>query len=466
MSLKFFNTMSRQKEEFIPINPGEVRMYTCGPTVYDYAHIGNFRSYIFEDLLRRFLLYKGYNVIQVMNLTDVEDKSIRASRQAGTPLKEFTDKYKEAFFEDLDTLRIQRAEYYPSATDHIDEMVEMVSVLVEKGYGYRADDSIYYSISKFSDYGELAHIKLDDLKAGARVDSDEYEKEEAHDFALWKGWTEADGDVFWKTELGKGRPGWHIECSAMSMKYLGDTFDIHTGGVDNIFPHHQNEIAQSEAYSGKKFVDYWLHAEHLIVEGKKMSKSLGNFYTLRDLVDKGHDPVAIRYALLSVPYRKQLNFTFDALEAAKSAVQRIRDFARNLSEVTNDIDNPGLEEVLKETEEEFEAGLDDDLNIARSLAAIFELIKKGNKMLESKSLSEKDAQSIIALLQKFDTVLDVLEEEKLDQEIVNYIEAKIEERTNARQEQNWELADQIRDELLEKGIVLEDKPEGTVWKKK
>jgi len=290
MALRFFNTITRKKEEFVSIEPGKVGMYTCGPTVYDYAHIGNFRTYMFEDLLRRYLEYKGYEVTQVMNITDVDDKTIAGSRAKKVSLSEYTKKYIDAFFDDLDTLNIERADFYPEATTHIKEMVELVKKLLDKGFAYRSDGDIYFKLSSFKDYGKLSKMKLENLKIGARVGKDEYEKEEASDFALWKGWDEKDGDVFWETEIGKGRPGWHIECSAMSMKYLGEHFDIHTGGIDNMFPHHENEIAQSESATGKKFVNFWLHSLHLIVEGKKMSKSLGNIYTLRDILEKGYNP--------------------------------------------------------------------------------------------------------------------------------------------------------------------------------
>ncbi len=283
MALKFYNTLTKRLEEFYTINPGEVRMYTCGPTVYDYAHIGNFRTYIFEDLLRRYLKYKGFRVVQVMNITDVDDKTIRRSREEGVSLEDYTSRYTEAFFEDIDTLRIEHAEFYPRATEHIDDMVALIQKLIKNGYAYQLQGSWYYDVSKFKEYGKLSGVKLDELKPGARVSADEYTKDEVHDFALWKAYTPDDGDVFWETALGRGRPGWHIECSAMSTRYLGNHFDIHTGGVDNIFPHHENEIAQSEAATGEKFVNFWLHSAYLIVEGEKMSKSKGNFYTLRDL---------------------------------------------------------------------------------------------------------------------------------------------------------------------------------------
>ncbi|NQT81429.1 cysteine--tRNA ligase, partial [bacterium] len=365
MALTFHNTMARRKEEFVPLEEGEVRMYTCGPTVYDNAHIGNFRSYIFEDILRRYLKYRGYRVIQVMNLTDVDDKTIRDSRKGGISLAEHTEKYIRAFFEDIDTLHIERAEFYPRATEHVAEMIEIVSGLLEKDYAYKGEDgSIYYRIDKFEDYGKLAHISPDLLRPGVTVNTDEYDKESVGDFALWKAWDEEDGDVFWESPFGKGRPGWHIECSAMSMKYLGETFDIHTGGVDNIFPHHDNEIAQSEAYTGKQFVRYWLHAAHLIVEGRKMSKSLGNFYTLRDLLGKGYTGRQIRYLLMSCHYRQQLNFTFEGLESAKNGLQRIDDFLAKLDDADSSEGAGDVAERIEMARQSFTSALDDDLNIS------------------------------------------------------------------------------------------------------
>src|SRR4030065_1580791 len=320
----FFNTFTRQKEIFNPINPNEVRMYTCGPTVYDYAHIGNFRAFLFEDLLKRWLKHRGFKVTHVMNLTDVDDKTILGSKKQQIPLRQYTEFYAKAFFEDAKALNIEPADQYPRATEHIPEMTTLIKQLLCKGYAYKGeDDSIYYAISKFKEYGKLSKIRVQDLKKGVRVKTDEYAKEEAQDFALWKAWTAEDGDVFWETELGKGRPGWHIECSPMSMKYLGETFDIHFGGVDNIFLHHVNEIAQSQAATGKKFVNYWLHSAHLLVEGMKMAKRLGNFYTLRDLLNKGWNPVVIRYLLISTHYRQQLNFTIEGLEASKNAPQKL-----------------------------------------------------------------------------------------------------------------------------------------------
>src|ERR671925_2203912 len=408
--LRLYNTLTRVKEDFQPLHPGEVRIYTCGPTVYDYAHIGNFRAFVFEDILRRYLMYKGYRVIQVMNLTDVDDKTIRGARQANVSLREYVDYYKKAFFEDLDTLHIQRAEYYPAATDHIPEMVALIKRLLERGAAYRAGDSIYFKVEAFPEYGKLAHLEERQLQAGAsgRVDADEYEKEDARDFALWKGWTEADGDVYWETELGKGRPGWHIECSVMAMKYLGTPIDIHAGGVDLIFPHHENEIAQSEAASGQRFVQRWMHCQFLLVESQKMSKSLGNFYTLRDLLQGGHKPKAIRYSLLSTHYRQTQNFTLDGLAAAEAAVQRLQDFVANLQ--TAEGTGTPVDGLIRQAVQQFEEGMDDDLNISLGLAAIFEFVRDVNRLLADGRLSRENAQAVMATMRQFDRVLGLLDE--------------------------------------------------------
>lgn len=470
MALVFFNTYSRLKEEFKPIEVNHVRMYTCGPTVYAPAHLGNFRTYIFEDLLRRFLIYKGYKVTQAMNLTDVDDKTIRDSKARGIPLDEHTREYKLMFFHDIDRLDIQRVEHYPSATEHINEMVALVQKLLEKGHAYKAGGSIYYRISTFPEYGALSRVKLEQLKGSCRIDSDEYEKETASDFALWKAWDTNDGNVFWETPLGKGRPGWHIECSAMSMKYLGETFDIHTGGVDNIFPHHENEIAQSEGATGKRFVNYWLHSEHLIVEGKKMAKSEGNYYTIQDLVNRGENLSAVRYLLLSTHYRQQLNFTFEALDAAKNAITRLRDFRDVISDARQDKSgighgkNPKVETVTKTALDRFETSLDDDLNISPALAAVFDFVKEINVIREKSPLSAVDADLVEETLKKFDSVLGVIyiAEETLDEEI----ERLVERRNQARQNKDFTEADRIRDELVRRGIILEDTPTGTHWKRK
>ena len=408
MALVLFNTMTRRKEEFVPLQEGQVRMYTCGPTIYDYAHIGNDRAYVFEDLLRRYLKYNGYQVTQVMNITDVDDKSIAGARRTGKSLDEYTAPYKQAFFDDLDILRVERAEHYPEATRHIEEMVALIQKLQEKGIVYQAEGNLYYRISEFPEYGKLSHMKLEDLKAGARVNADEYEKEQVSDFALWKAWEEKDGQVYWETPLGKGRPGWHIECSAMSMKYLGESFDIHTGGVDNMFPHHENEIAQSEAATGKPFARYWLHNEHLIIAGKKMSKSLGNYYTLKELLDKGHDPIAIRYLLMSTHYRQQLNFTIKGIEGASNALRRIQDFLNNLSLASGKADHPRLDGILEDARKGFEGFLDDDLNISGALGSIFTMIGEVNKLMAGDELSATDAGKVKALMARFDRVLAVM----------------------------------------------------------
>lgn len=464
MGLRFTNTLTRRKEEFKPIEDGHVKMYTCGPTVYDYAHIGNFRAYTFEDILRRYLKYKGYEVMQVMNLTDIDDKTIKGCQEESISLDDYTARYKEAFFEDLDSLRIERAELYPEATKHIDEMVEIVKVLLDKEYAYKAGGSIYYKISKFPEYGKLSRMDISQLKVGARVASDEYEKEEVSDFALWKGWDKADGPVFWKTDLGKGRPGWHIECSAMSMKYLGNHFDIHCGGVDNIFPHHENEIAQSKAATGEEFVNYWLHNEYLIVEGRKMSKSLGNYYTLRQIVEKGYPSVAVRYLLMATHYRQQLNFTFEGLDAAKGALERLWDFIDNVSSIRGGEPNPAVDEYIGKALRKFEESLDDDLNISPALAAVFDFVHDVNRMIHEGELSSADGAKVLDTMSRFDSVLGIMEREKAD--IDSEIEGLIASRNEARKNKDFAMADKIRDDLLARGIVLEDSPEGTKWKKK
>jgi len=464
MALRFFNTLTREKEEFAPIVPGKVGMYTCGPTIYDYAHIGNFRTYMFEDLLRRYLEYKGFKVTQVMNITDVDDKTIAGSRAKKISISEYTKEFKDAFFEDLDALNIERAEFYPEATTHIKEMVDLVKKLLDKGFAYRSNGDIYFKLSSFKDYGKLSKMRLENLKVGARVASDEYEKEEASDFALWKGWDQKDGDVFWETEIGKGRPGWHIECSAMSMKYLGEHFDIHTGGIDNMFPHHENEIAQSESATGKKFVSYWLHSLHLIVEGKKMSKSLGNIYTLRDILEKGYNPKMVRYVLLSTHYRQQLNFTFQGLEAAKNAIQRLFDFLDNLKTVKGEKDNPEVFNLLQKAKSKFEDALNDDLNISEGLGVIFDLVRDVNKLIDDEKISKSDALKVEKQMRSFDKVLGVLEKEKLV--LDEKLKELVEQREQARKEKDWDKADKIRLEIEKLGMTIEDTPEGPKVKKK
>jgi len=464
MSLKLYNTLTRKKEEFKEINKGHVSMYSCGPTVYNFAHIGNFRANIFADLIRRYLKYKGYNLKHVMNITDIDDKTIRDSKKENLSLKQFTEKYTKYFFDDLKTLNIEKFEVYPRATDHIKEMVELIKKLLEKGYAYKANDAIYYNIKKFKEYGKLSHLKIDELKAGARVCQDEYDKEHVHDFALWKFWDKEDGDVFWETELGKGRPGWHIECSAMSMKYLGKTFDIHTGGVDLIFPHHENEIAQSEAATGKPFVNYWLHNEHLLVNNKKMSKSLGNFYTLRDLLKKGYSPRSIRYVLLATHYRQKLNFTFEGLKAAENSIKRIDEFMVKLKDIKTEKNNKEIYILIEKAKSDFEDAMDDDLNVSIALSVVFDFVKKINTFIMNENISKKDAEKAIKLMHNFDSVFGILKEKKKD-EISKEIEQLIENREKARKNKDYELADKIRNKLKQKGIILKDTKDGVRWEK-
>ena len=459
----FFNTLTRKKEEFKPIEQGVVKMYTCGPTVYDYAHIGNFRAYVFEDLLHRFLEYAGYQVIRVMNITDIDDKTIAGAIRENVSLNEYTKKYIDAFFEDMDCLKLKRATYFPRATEHIQEMVCLIKKLMEKGHAYEKDGSIYFRVSSFPSYGKLSHYDFNQILT-ASTDADEYEKEEARDFALWKA--VKNEPFFWDTEIGRGRPGWHIECSAMSMKYLGETFDIHTGGVDNIFPHHENEIAQSEAVTGKKFVNYWLHCAHLLVNGEKMSKSKGNFYTLRDLLKKNYNPAGIRYLLMATHYRDPLNFTEQSLKQAENTVKHIQAFYQRISFA---LKNEGplhheIEKIVDDTSTKFYNALADDLNISPAMAEIFEFMHRINETIEKENISGKDAEKILAFIKKINEVIAVVEDviEELPEEFMILIK----KREQARKQKNFDLADQIRNTLSAKGIILEDTPYGTRWIKK
>jgi len=464
-NFRIFNTLTRQKEIFTPIHPGKVYMYTCGPTVYDYAHIGNFRAFIFEDLLKRWLKYLGYQVVHIMNLTDVDDKTIKGSQKQNKSLHEYTNFYTKAFFEDIQILNIEPATAYPRATDHIPEMITLIKTLMEKGYAYRGEDgSIYFAINKFPGYGKLSHIKKDELKAGARVRQDEYAKEEARDFALWKAWVPEDGDVFWETELGKGRPGWHIEWSAMSMKYLGETFDIHCGGIDNMFPHHENEIAQSEAATGKTFVHYWMHNEHLQVEGKKMAKRFGNFYTLRDLLAKGYDPLAIRYLLLSTHYRQQFNFTFEGLDAAKGAIERLANVLRRLQDANGKGSPRDVEDLICTVQKCFCEAMNDDLNISVALASLFDFVRGINNLLDSNVISKAEAQQLSAVIEGFDKVLAIIPKSK-EEALPKEVEELIKKREDARKAKDWKTADQIRQQLKDMGITIEDTAQGVRWKR-
>lgn len=471
MSLIFYNTLTRKKELFIPLNEGIVKMYTCGPTVYNYAHIGNFRAYLFEDQLKRYLKYKGYAVKQVMNLTDVDDKIIRRCYEERIPLKEYTQPYIDAFFHDLNTLKIDKAEVFPLATEHIDDMVALVQRLLDKGFAYRtADGNIFFKISTFPRYGRLQNLDTENLRVGNRVESDEYEKESVHDFALWKAWKPEDGDIYWETPLGKGRPGWHIECSAMSMKYLGETFDIHTGGVDNIFPHHENEIAQSESATGKPFAHYWLHCEHLLWEGEKMSKSLGNIIYIHGLMKKGYSPRVIRYTLLSTHYRQKLNFGFSLLEQSEKALKRIDDFLFELENIHQEgLPHEPVKKEISQMLEKFEMAMDDDLNISSALAALYEMIRSVNRLKTTSLFTSRDRQIILDAFKKIDNVLGIIFwEEKNSAPTLDTktIEALIEERNKARKNREWSKADAIRDTLLKAGIELIDRKEGTTYRKK
>lgn len=458
MAIRFFNTLTREVEEFTPIEAGRVRMYTCGPTVYNFAHIGNFRAYVFEDLLQRHLEYRGYRVERVMNLTDVDDKTIRGCRAAGLPLAEFTRPFKDGFFEDMESLRIKRAGSFPEATAdvHIARMISMIATLVEKGHAYRADDgSVYFRIRSFPAYGRLAHIVLDDLKAGVRVRSDEYEKENVGDFALWKARDEADGDVSWESPWGQGRPGWHIECSAMATGILGPQIDIHCGGEDNIFPHHEAEIAQTECVTGLPFARLWMHCKHLQVEGSKMAKSAGNFFTLRDLEEKGWSGREVRYALISVKYREPLNFTFEGLAAARSALLRLDEWTARLNGVAAgaaDGEAPALGEL-----EAFGAALDDDLNISAALAAVFDLVRETNRRLDAGTLGAGEARGLVNWLGGVQSVLRLEAETAAVPEAVRNLLVR---RAEARAAKDWKASDTLRDEIASHGWLVKDTKDG------
>ena len=459
MAFKIYNTMARKKEELIPIDGEKVRMYTCGPTVYDYAHIGNFRAYMFEDLLRRYIQFSGYEVEQVQNITDVDDKTIRRSQERGIPLKEFTSTYTNSFFEDIKALNIEPAEHYPAATDYIDAMIAMIEKLIDLGYGYVAGDgSVYYRIERFEKYGALARLDLEGMQSGGRISQDEYEKDHIGDFALWKAHVEEDGDVAWDSPWGKGRPGWHIECSAMSTSILGESFDLHTGGIDNLFPHHEDEIAQSEAISGKTYSKYWMHCGHLIVDGKKMSKSLGNFYTLRDLFEKGYTGREIRYELLATQYRQPLNFTFDSLHANRSALHRLDDFyAKIVKMAASHTEENDLPDWALVGRKKFVEKMDDDMNIAGALAALFEIVHAGNRAMEAEELTSSQAASIRKLWHDVDRVLGLL---IVEDEIPDEVLILANKRTEARANKQWDQSDQLREELEQLGWAIKDTADG------
>lgn len=473
MGIRFTNTLIRRVEPFVPLAEGKVGMYHCGPTVYDHPHIGNFRSFLFADLLRRFFEFRGYEVRQVMNLTDVghltqddiergEDKMVRAAREAGLSVREVADRYTEEFFRYLDLLNFRRAHHYPRATDHIPEMIEMIRVLLDRKFAYRVGGNVYFDISRFPEYGKLSGNTLRALRIGARLEPNP-EKRHPADFALWK--QDPRHLMQWDSPWGRGFPGWHIECSAMSMKYLGQTFDIHTGGEDNIFPHHESELAQSEAFTGRPFVRFYLHVRFLLVDGRKMSKSLGNFLTLRDLQEKGVDPMALRYELLRVHYRMPQNFTLDSLEGSKRNVDRLREVRRRLVDLvkadrTGGGRNKDLQKTLQRNLEGFGAALDDDLNIAQALARLFESVNAINKSLASGDMSSADAEIALDHLSRVDSVLGVLEREtevRIDPEV----ERLVHQREEARKKKDWETADRLRAELRRRGVLLQDTKEGT-----
>jgi cysteinyl-tRNA synthetase len=492
MPLRLFNTLTGQLDTLVPMDGATLRMYACGPTVYDYGHIGNFRTFLQIDVLRRFLELTGMRIHHVMNITDVDDKIIRNAAEAGIPISEYTPRYVEAFFEDMDALRIERPEQIARATEHIPRMVELVQKLAAAGAAYRAEDgSWYFRLSAFPAYGKLSKKDLSGMEDGARVDVDEYEKDSARDFALWKA--AKPGETAWDTPIGRGRPGWHIECSAMAMEYLGESFDLHAGGEDLMFPHHENEIAQSESVTHKQFARHWMHVRFLLVDGRKMSKSEGNFYTLRDLLLKGYKASAIRLALISVPYRHQLNFTFDGLMEATNAIERLRTFHQRLVKGAFAAgESPQIQEAAQRAQADYLAALGNDLNTAEARAPIFELIRSANTAIDQGEFLAGDRDAILAVLASFDAVFDVIEDHDAEPtrkalawaeqagrmaevapELVarqslsdEAIDALVAERTLAKKQRNFARADQIRNELAEKGIVIEDAKDGVRWKRK
>jgi cysteinyl-tRNA synthetase len=471
MPIRFFNTYSRQLEEFEPRDPAArpIRIYTCGPTVYSRAHIGNFRAYIFEDLLQRHIEMRGYNVHRVMNITDVDDKTIRGARESGVPLKKFTEQFKQAFFEDADTLRIKRANEYPAATDqrYIDRMIEMIAALIFKGFAYLADDkSVYFRINKFPDYGKLAHFDLTQLQSTGRVKHDEYDKEHIGDFALWKAWDEEDGDVKWDSPWGPGRPGWHIECSAMATGLLGDQIDIHCGGVDNIFPHHEAEIAQSEGVTGKKFVRYWLHCAHLLVDGQKMAKSLGNFHTVPDVLAKGYTGRELRYALLRVHYRVPLNFTWEGMKEARESLGRVDEWLARLREIAEKesiqrptpINREQASNAQRPIKPTFEEALDDDLNISGALGFLFETIRETNRAMDDNKLDAASASACLDWWKRINTVLDL--EAEVEIIVPPEVAQLANDRESARRDKNWKRSDDLREQISALGWEVRDAKDG------
>ncbi len=466
MALRFFNTLTQRVEAFEPAAAGTVRMYTCGPTVWNFAHVGNFRTFVFQDVLRRWLRYRGYALDHVMNLTDVDDRIIQQAAAAGKSIGEYTDQYAQAFLEDSAALRLERPERLIRATDHIGDMVDLIQRLAAGGHTYVSDGSVYFRVATFPEYGKLSHADFKGILDGARIDTDKYDKENARDFVLWKA--RKEGEHFWDTPLGPGRPGWHIECSAMSMKYLGDTLDIHAGGVDLIFPHHENEIAQSEAATGRPFARYWLHSEHLMIDAQTMSKSLGNYYTLRDLLAQQCPPEAVRYLLASVPYRKQLNFTLEGLKSASTAIERLRNYKLRLeTERLPEGEDATLAGRTTQALRQFEEALDGDLNTAEALAAVFEYVRDTNTAMDSGRFPRGNAPAALDLVARFDGVFDVIRPAAGEPSITDAeVEALIGERVAARKARDFARADGIRRQLLDKGVILEDTKDGLRWKRK
>lgn len=465
MSLRFYNTLSREVEEFIPRENGKVSMYVCGPTVYNRAHIGNFRTFLFTDLLHRYLRYRGYEVEFVMNVTDIDDKTIKGAIAEGITLNDFTSRYAKAFFDDCNQLGILPASRYPRATEHIPEMINIVETLIARGHAYQAKDSVYYKVDSCKNYGNLAHLNMSEMRVGERVASDEYEKDDVRDFALWKGYEPEDGNVFWETPFGKGRPGWHLECSAMSLKYLGENFDIHCGGVDLIFPHHQNEIAQTEGVTGKPVAKYWIHSEHLLVNGSKMSKSANNFYTLSDLMGMGWKPEEIRFALMAAHYRQQLNFTFEGLSTARAAMERFSSFIRNLRFVSGKGRADDILDIVKKNEAAFQAAMDDDLNYPEAIASVFNLVRDVNAQCAAGRVGEYEASQVFSAIERINSVLGFMTLDQCDEADAE-IDALVEARDEARRTKNWAEADRIRDKLASCNVILEDRSGKTSWRRK
>ena len=463
--MNLYNTLTGRVEALAPAQPPELRMYVCGPTVYGRAHIGNFRSFLATDLLRRALRYKGWRVKEVMNVTDVDDKIIRLASQGGTDLRRFTAEHIRSFDEDRTTLRMEQPELLPRATDHIPDMIGLVQRLIDRGHTYAADGSVYFKIATFPEYGRLSRLDVAGIRSGTRVDTDKYDKEDARDFVVWKAKQDEPEWAQWDAPFGRGRPGWHLECSAMSMKYLGETFDLHCGGVDLIFPHHENEIAQSTCATGKPFVRHWMHVTHLLVDNETMSKSKGNFYTIPDLLERGHRPDAIRYLLSAAQYRKPLNFTWEGLHQAATSIDKVHGFVRRLDEVDRDGPAlPAVEEAVRKAREAFDRALEDDLNTPEALAAVHELVNEGNRLLAEGALTREGAARLRAQIQSMDSVFAVLMpgEDRLSPEE----QALLDARQEARRMREFQKADEHRKKLEEMGVILEDTPKGTRWRRK